>query len=274
MGSQVSSEEKKKIALQKDTLSIEKKEKAKAESSGFYIKDTYDSYKGIKSQVDSNDVIMKELKTVSSPSECSQAEKEKNSDVQTPPTEVKIPTTFAWKEGGNTVYLTGSFDNWQARILMNKINNEFVVVLELPKGVYQYKFIVDTIWRFSKMHPNCNDGKGNINNIMDNSIFEMPQQNKDKTNENNEKFNKAVNSKINNLELVKSDSYSNIIPGKSELNSDAPVVPIHYLKPFNMNNNTRQNLIGNLEFMSFPENLHFNENNSYKKISIPPHINL
>lgn len=80
--------------------------------------------------------------------------------------------------------------------------------------------------------------------------------------------------KIENTEIIKSDSYSNIIPSKSELNSDAPIIPIHYLKSFNMNNNTRQNLIGNPEFLNFPENFHFNENNSYKKISIPPHINL
>ena len=189
MGSQVSSEEKKKIALQKDIISLDKKDKTKSGSSGFFIKDTYDSYKGIKSQGDSNDVIMKDPKTISSPSESSsQVENMKSTETQIHQSENKYQTTFIWKEPGNTVYLTGSFDNWQSRILMNKINNEFIVVLELPKGVFQYKFIVDTIWRFSKLYPNCNDGKGNTNNIIDTSNIQVSPKNQDKNESNSIKL--------------------------------------------------------------------------------------
>ena len=40
----------------------------------------------------------------------------------------------------------------------------------MPKGVYQYKFIVDNEWKFSNNFPFKNDGNGNINNVVDNSI--------------------------------------------------------------------------------------------------------
>lgn len=43
--------------------------------------------------------------------------------------DIKIPTLFEWKEGGNTVYLTGSFCNWNQKFLMNQVNNKFEFIL-------------------------------------------------------------------------------------------------------------------------------------------------
>ena len=34
----------------------------------------------------------------------------------------------------------------------------------MPRGVYQYKFIVDNNWYFAENQPRCKDIKGNINN--------------------------------------------------------------------------------------------------------------
>lgn len=39
--------------------------------------------------------------------------------------EIKIPTPFEWKEGGNVVYITGTFSNWSQWFIMSKINNKF-----------------------------------------------------------------------------------------------------------------------------------------------------
>lgn len=55
------------------------------------------------------------------------------------------PCLFNWAEGGNEVYLIGSFIKWDLnkKIPMKKINGEFIVILLLTKEVHTYKFIVD-----------------------------------------------------------------------------------------------------------------------------------
>src|SRR5689334_7161202 len=71
--------------------------------------------------------------------------------------------------GGDAVYLTGSFNNWQGKILMQRLNSsssssasssssstsassssspskEWSLVIDIPPGPHQYKFIVDEEW--------------------------------------------------------------------------------------------------------------------------------
>ena len=84
---------------------------------------------------------------------------------------IKIPTRFVWREGGNTVYVTGNFANWKQWFLMNKSfnnPNEFTLTLDLPRGIYQFKFIVDKVWKYSNHLPQFKDEHGNINNMIDN----------------------------------------------------------------------------------------------------------
>lgn len=83
---------------------------------------------------------------------------------------LKVVTPFVWKEGGEMVYVTGSFTNWKQWFLMNrsdKNSGEFRLSLELPLGIHQFKFIVDSHWRCSLDYPQINDGRGNINNQID-----------------------------------------------------------------------------------------------------------
>lgn len=56
-----------------------------------------------------------------------------------------LPCLFNWSEGGNEVYLIGSFINWDLnkKIPMKKINGEFIVILLITKDVHTYRFIVD-----------------------------------------------------------------------------------------------------------------------------------
>ena len=79
--------------------------------------------------------------------------------------------TFIWKEGGNVVKLTGSFSDWKIQYQMTKdpSDNLFKLKLPLNNDIYQYKFIVDGNWKFSKYYPTIDDGNGNINNILDNT---------------------------------------------------------------------------------------------------------
>ncbi len=68
-----------------------------------------------------------------------------------------------------SVYLTGSFDNWQVRHSMSydHTSDSWHVTLQLPKGKYIYKFVVEGVtWVHSWDHPTETDELGNTNNII------------------------------------------------------------------------------------------------------------
>ena len=132
------------------------------------------SYEGLKSKTS------KDLSSYASPSN-SRLTTSSNTDCADNPNE-KVPTEFTWREGGNTVYVTGTFANWKQWFLMSKsINtdtksnhsnpqeNIFHIILELPRGTYQYKFIVDKDWKCSNDSPQIEDEHGNTNNIINNA---------------------------------------------------------------------------------------------------------
>uniref|UniRef100_A0A7S4VAH1 Association with the SNF1 complex (ASC) domain-containing protein n=1 Tax=Alexandrium monilatum TaxID=311494 RepID=A0A7S4VAH1_9DINO len=79
----------------------------------------------------------------------------------------RIPVVFTWNHGGQQVYLAASFNSWREQIPMVRSGNEFHVVQELPRGIHQYKFIVDDQWRFAPDQPKTQDSDGNMNNILD-----------------------------------------------------------------------------------------------------------
>ncbi len=95
----------------------------KIDSSGIITKGNNSSYRGIKTEtnsVESSQAILKENTT------------EASSIVTTDKIEtkdMKIPTTFEWKESGGTVYVTGSFSHWSQLFLMNKVGNHFELTL-------------------------------------------------------------------------------------------------------------------------------------------------
>jgi hypothetical protein len=50
--------------------------------------------------------------------------------------ESKIRTHFEWKEGGNVVYLVGSFSNWSQLFAMTKLDNKtFEIHLVIPLNI-------------------------------------------------------------------------------------------------------------------------------------------
>lgn len=81
--------------------------------------------------------------------------------------EDKIPVVFTWTHGGQSVFLAASFNGWREQIPMVRSGNEFSVVQELPRGVHQYKFIVDEHWRCSQDQPKTQNSQGHTNNVMD-----------------------------------------------------------------------------------------------------------
>ncbi|CAD7699648.1 unnamed protein product [Ostreobium quekettii] len=78
-----------------------------------------------------------------------------------------VPTRFVWRFHGQQVYLIGSFTRWVETVPMAPADASpgvFAVVVHLPPGYHQYKFIVDGEWRHDETAPFMADPIGNVNN--------------------------------------------------------------------------------------------------------------
>lgn len=174
MGSKVSSEKDENgmvVYPKRPTLPTGNK-KLTTNLSQFFNKDANSSYTGLRSESDSH----------RKPARIEESEESEEGSKMAEEAEVtlqKIPTPFSWRFGGNMLYVTGSFSNWKQWFMLNKLpNGEFHLVLDLPKGVYQYKFIVDGNWVCSQDFPQTDDGSGNVNNVVDNSFFKPKEEKK------------------------------------------------------------------------------------------------
>ena len=186
--------------------------------------------------------------------------------------EPKIPMTFEWRDGGHVVYVTGSFSNWGQWFVMTKNNKtgNFELTLELPKGIHQYKFIVDSKWVYSKHFPTCKDERGNINNIVDTSKLTPPKVEPKPQQKPPDEKNKQIEELKKNL----AEAYTEYFPRKSEMNLDAPNIPPYYGMPFNIDYNSRQDFIGHKSFLNFYLPNERSENSSFKNITLTPHVDL
>jgi len=80
-----------------------------------------------------------------------------------------VPTTFRWTHGGGQVFVTGSFNNWQGKIPVLPAEDgskDFVLVVDIPPGLHQYKYIVDESWRLDPDMPTVIN-QGVVNNVID-----------------------------------------------------------------------------------------------------------
>jgi hypothetical protein len=172
----------------------------------------------------------------------------------------KILFVFEWKDKGNNVEMTGDFVNWNQYFKMNKDeNNIFKCEIYIPKKEIQFKFIVDNKWVFSNDYEIKNDGNNNINNYID--LTNIKYEKKKKKDKNNCNKIKIKENWCNNITI-------------EQMKSDAPNIPFYYEYPFRININTNQIIIGRSKFLSFNYNSINDENNSYKKILYPEHINI
>lgn len=176
---------------------------------------------------------------------------------------------FYWEEGGNDVYITGTFCDWKKRIKMNKNkNNIFEQELLLDKGKYEFKFIVDNEWKCSSYYPQIKDNRGIINNYLDNTNLNNIKSFKiNKLEENNANINNSQDLLRKNFEYLK-NNYNNIFPYKEQFNEEAPKIPDVFEILIDLNNNTNQKYIGNIEYLGFPL---INWDDSFKSIIQPFH---
>lgn len=187
-----------------------------------------------------------------------------------------FPTTFEWDNGGNSVFVTGSFCQWKQFFLMKKDSSKnFVLKLNLPRGIHQYKFKVDGEWKYNPKFPICNDG-GNINNYLDTTNLEITIKTNDEgitaisTNitENNNDPSKASKKYSKNLLKVNSELSQN--QNQNEFFDKITTVPIHFKNTMNLDLITNQNNIGIKKYMIIKEKNVLSDNLSFKKINNAP----
>lgn len=191
-----------------------------------------------------------------------------------------VKTIFLWDEGGNTVYITGSFCGWKEFFLMTKSNNDtFTYSIELPRGFHQYKFKVDGQWKYSIKFPIYND-HGHINNYIDTTYYDnrkncVPEINfsgKEEAKYRKEKAHqyKKRNENNNIKKTNESKNYNINYPQRCSLNINPPKI-ICYLKELN-NFNMYQRFKRNRQYLEENKKDQLNDNFSYQKIREVPHI--
>jgi len=75
-------------------------------------------------------------------------------------------TFFVWPHGGKSASIVGTFNHWNATPL-TKQGNYFFTVVDIPDGIYSYKFVVDGRWVYDISQPHEDDGSGNWNNYVE-----------------------------------------------------------------------------------------------------------
>ncbi|CAL5987637.1 5'-AMP-activated_protein kinase [Hexamita inflata] len=78
-----------------------------------------------------------------------------------------VPIIFSWPDLNQEVFISGSFDNWESKIKLEKNLNNQQIELRLEPGNYQFKFIVNQQWVTSQDYNIVFDELGNENNAID-----------------------------------------------------------------------------------------------------------
>ncbi|UYV68214.1 PRKAB2 [Cordylochernes scorpioides] len=79
--------------------------------------------------------------------------------------ETALPTVFKWDGGGKEVHISGTFTGWKP-IPMVRSSGDFTLILEIPEGEHQYKFLVDGQWRHDSKESVVDNELGTKNNLI------------------------------------------------------------------------------------------------------------
>ena len=219
------------------------------------------------SQDDSSEYEFRLLKAIKDKKDKNQSQSQNESTINTKNEikEEKIPFKFEWKEGGNKVLITGSFlNNWKIfqPMIKNLYTGIYEIIINLSKGIHQFKFIIDDKWKCSHYYRIIYDTSNNPNNFIDLTNYANSKYNKKK---------KQIKSNKNNT-----IEYNCYFPKVKEINADAPNLPINYKQSFNLNFQTNQEILQNNFYMpiSLNKNRTIIENESFKTIIAISHEKL
>ena len=147
----------------------------------------------------------------------------------------KLPVTFEWEGGGNSVYLSGSFCNWKQFFLMQKnAEGKYILKLDINKEFIQYKFKVDNVWKINEKLPSIYD-HGNLNNYIDCTKCDISKEKSELTTDDNTESSFILNN--NNYH---SNKYGNLFP-KIKDRSDVKIAPENYWKKTITGNSINKN---------------------------------
>jgi hypothetical protein len=206
---------------------------------------------------------------------------------------------FVWNEGGNDVKVTGSFSDWKIQFSMIKDpdTQSFKFELPLDNGTYQYKFIVDNVWKCSKNYPTVPDGSGNVNNILnfnENEENESDDKNEEKNIKEKKKSTKVKSPKkkmpsmVSSVKtktrasskmkeshkIIKKDSiYKSNYPSDDDI-SPLPLPNKRYYESFKLEKYSNQSSIGIKKYYDYYDRYCFSDGKSSKPIFILGHVNL
>ena len=188
-----------------------------------------------------------------------------------------VDYTFVWKEGGTLVKIVGSFNKWKEQIVMDKdpLDNSFKYKLRLKRDKYEYKFIVDNVWKCSRQQAVKADERGNANNFIDLTNYKLSKNNiKNSKTKKKKKKVKKIKKEEKEEKKEKDDNFTVELPKKEELNSEAPATQELYLNSFKINNPTNQKNVGEPQYYKYNNRESFTEEKSYKNLLYSPHVNL
>lgn len=124
---------------------------------------------------------------------------------------VKVMLVWASTSAQN-VQIKGSFDGWQRyRQMQQQPDRSWGLPAYLTPGIYQYKYVVDGVWRYDPWAPVVRDEEGNFNNVIEVTdpctSFDIPSD----------------------FDPPKSptSSYSQDLPSAADLGSEPPPLPPH-----------------------------------------------
>ena len=149
-----------------------------------------------------------------------------------------IPFKFEWKESGTDVKISGSFlDNWDKKepLKFNSETKSYEITLNIPRGLNQFKFIVDDKWVCSKYYKVIKDKSNNDNNEIDTNAINESTMNSSMNN------NNILDIKKKKKKVGKGNNdYNCLIPTKSAVNAEAPIIPLYFRSYINIDFNSNQ----------------------------------
>lgn len=187
----------------------------------------------------------------------------------------EFPLMLVWFDDKEKhICVTGSFCQWkkQSELNYNENKKRYEIVINLPKGMYQFKFVVNSVWQYSKKYPITLDNNNNINNY----IYHDNCNNNIKDEKElllSDIFSNSFESSNESLINETCASFGNYFPKRSEMSSKCKRIPFEFKKTFDLIQFNRINQRkGRKHFLSKLEKNILSENNSYKQLQNKTHI--
>eukprot|EP00039_Didymoeca_costata_P005622 m.83176 g.83176 ORF g.83176 m.83176 type:complete len:302 (+) comp12905_c0_seq2:290-1195(+) len=78
---------------------------------------------------------------------------------------------FRWEGDAQSVKVAGTFNDWGEPIEIPRVGpNTFEIQVALPEGQYEYKYIVDSVWKHDPQQPVIQNAFGSVNNFFKNEM--------------------------------------------------------------------------------------------------------